>query len=319
MTQFSTNTNAEALRLKRYLLGGLSAEEQEKLERRLLTDNLFYEQIEITEEELIDWYLCEDLSMEEREGFERHFLLASDRRQRLRFARMFARYLAARPLQSSSWKERVAPWLGDLDNHYQAAAYSLAATLCIVALGAAWMTFKGVQWRRELHELQTQASLRPSPVTQPTSDEKIGAGFQQVRNQRNALAGEVVRLAKANDRRSSASIIPIQLLPGLLRDSSPDGFKRVEIPYGVIVLRLVLDVGNDVRYRYQASLDSRAGLELARWESLTARNVRGGVEVTIETPAVLLPSGDYQITLRGLPDEGKSEATRRYYFRIVKS
>jgi len=61
-------------RLKRFLLGNVTAEEDAQLEDRLFDDSDFVRQLAIVEEELIDDYLCERLTGAERDRFENHFL-----------------------------------------------------------------------------------------------------------------------------------------------------------------------------------------------------------------------------------------------------
>ena len=81
--------------LSQYLLGQLTPERQSPLEERLLTEAAFHEELTIAEDELIDRYLAGDLAPAERQSFEAHFLLAPERRRKLRFARTLRRYVAA--------------------------------------------------------------------------------------------------------------------------------------------------------------------------------------------------------------------------------
>jgi CHAT domain-containing protein/Tfp pilus assembly protein PilF len=82
--------------LKSYLLGELSEEDERRpLEERLLTDEDFFEELLITEDELIDDYLKNALTDEEKRRFEDHFLLTAERQQKLRFAKALKRYVSA--------------------------------------------------------------------------------------------------------------------------------------------------------------------------------------------------------------------------------
>ena len=79
--------------LKQYLLGQLSQEEQKQLEVRLLTDQQFLEELLMVEDDLIDDYLDDSLSEQEREKFEQHFLSTTERREELSFAKALRRYV----------------------------------------------------------------------------------------------------------------------------------------------------------------------------------------------------------------------------------
>lgn len=61
-------------RLKRFLLGNVTSEEEAQLEDRLFDDSDFVRQLAVVEEELIDDYLCGRLTDDERIRFESHFM-----------------------------------------------------------------------------------------------------------------------------------------------------------------------------------------------------------------------------------------------------
>ncbi len=88
-------TNAgDSNEIRRYLLGGLTEEEGQGVEQRLLTDEDFFEELLFVEEELTDQYLKEGLDEDERRAFEGHFLSTPERRRKLRFAKALNRYVS---------------------------------------------------------------------------------------------------------------------------------------------------------------------------------------------------------------------------------
>lgn len=80
------NTNDQA-RIREYLLGRLSDEEQEKIEERLMVDDELFEELEISKDELIEEYSAGELSQAEHEWFERNYLASPEGRQRYTFSR----------------------------------------------------------------------------------------------------------------------------------------------------------------------------------------------------------------------------------------
>ena len=85
--------------IRRYLLGVTQQEEQPQIEERLLTDSGFYEELLITEDDLIDEYLEGKLSPSEQRDFEEHFLSTPERQKKLRFAGALKKYVAEKQSQ----------------------------------------------------------------------------------------------------------------------------------------------------------------------------------------------------------------------------
>jgi hypothetical protein len=77
--------------LRQYLLGQVAGDQQEIIEKHLLTDDEFFEELEIAEDELIDDYLSNELSPDRRQRFEQFFLMAPERQDQLKFARALVR------------------------------------------------------------------------------------------------------------------------------------------------------------------------------------------------------------------------------------
>jgi anti-sigma factor RsiW len=98
--------------LRQYLLGDLTQPAQQRVEQRLLTEDDFFEELLLGEEELIDDYVGGNLSVEDRLKFERHFLSTPERHRQLRFARAFRRYAARsneRVVGESAKAQALAP------------------------------------------------------------------------------------------------------------------------------------------------------------------------------------------------------------------
>src|SRR5947209_19278956 len=88
---FHAENNEE---LRQYLLGDLIGEAQRRVEERLLTEPDFLEELLLGEEELVDDYVGDGLSGDERLKFERHFLSTPERRRQFGFALALDRYVS---------------------------------------------------------------------------------------------------------------------------------------------------------------------------------------------------------------------------------
>jgi hypothetical protein len=80
-------------KIREYLLGKLADEVRAEVELRLLDDKEFFDELLILEDELVDDYVAGRLRESDRTQFENHFLNAPERQARLRFGRVFNRYL----------------------------------------------------------------------------------------------------------------------------------------------------------------------------------------------------------------------------------
>lgn len=109
--------------IKQYLLGRLSEEEQTPLEERLLTDDDFFERLNLAEEELIDEYLAGALPAKDRERFDNHFITAPERQQKLRFSKALRKYV------TTPRRIVYGPWARIFSNSY----LRMAASIIIVA------------------------------------------------------------------------------------------------------------------------------------------------------------------------------------------
>jgi hypothetical protein len=120
--------------LRRYLLGNLAPDACEGIEKQLFSaDRIFWERLRDAEDVLIDDYLWDELRNEERDRFERHFLLSSERRSKMEFARALRVYARSAGLARPRFWQR-------LRNPIPAPAWAVAAAALLLAVlpGALW-------------------------------------------------------------------------------------------------------------------------------------------------------------------------------------
>jgi hypothetical protein len=132
----SQMNDKDLLQLKEYLLGKTSDEVREQLEQKLMTVDEVYDEVEAAEAELIDEYLRNELSAADRAKFEEHFLAVPERRENVRFAQAFQRYLSALPQpvpSQNSFFDRV--WT--FQPFFVRAAAAFAVVLIVV--GGVWI------------------------------------------------------------------------------------------------------------------------------------------------------------------------------------
>jgi hypothetical protein len=80
--------------IKKYLLGELAEEEQTKVEIRLLTDQRYFNELLLVEDEITDDFLFGTLSDHEQERTKNYFLAIPERRQKLKLVKALEQYAA---------------------------------------------------------------------------------------------------------------------------------------------------------------------------------------------------------------------------------
>ena len=271
------SNNREPEKMKQYLLGKLPPESLTPLEEKLLSDGDFYEQLLITEDDLVDDYLADRLSEPERERFEAHFMISPERRLKVRFGKALRRYILAEGVratppelsQDSSaadkrsrskpgfvfWPFKLGPVL----------ALSFIVTVCLVLFAVSWKVFKGPTFRATVE----QQSQKPM----------------------------IIALVSGSTR--SEGVTP-----------------RVSIPPGVDAVQLQLELKRNDYRTYKAELVGDAGV-LATSEAMKPEGNGGRSVVYLALPAHVLKPGDYQVRLSGISDNGDVEMVDRYPFRVV--
>lgn len=128
--------------IRPYLLGLIQQNEQPQIEERLLTDNEFYEELLIAEDELIDEYLAGKLSASDRRNFEAHFLITPEREQKVRFGRALKKYAADKARQSAPTPQWWSYPAAFLSSRKTAASLAFAAAVLLLVVGISWLAVK---------------------------------------------------------------------------------------------------------------------------------------------------------------------------------
>jgi len=159
----------ESQKIKDYLLGRAPEIVQADVEQRLLADDQFFEELTICEDELVDQYLLGRLTEAEKMRFESYFLIAPERRERLRFGNLLNKYLESQdrfapiPVRRKSKVGLFWPLRRPV------MAYSLIACL-VLALAAGWV------W----YQVRTISPRQTLTVTLSPGEMRSGGSVQRV-------------------------------------------------------------------------------------------------------------------------------------------
>ena len=265
--------------LRKYLLGSLPPGEIAALEERLLTDAVFYDELLMVEDELIDQYLSGEQSPAERESFEAHFALAPERQQKVRFARALKKYLSSTNeaeakdviIAEPSSSELVSA--ADPDKNQRPffpflqrnpiLAYSLAATFVLVIGIVSWTT------------LNRSGSHEPGQV------------------------------------------LAVVLTPGLSRSVDGREIKKISIPPGTDTLELQLELPKVEYATYRAEVLRSDRTMVSMIEGLRPATATANRPITVPLSASLFKRDDYSVKLGGKRPDGVYEDVASYVFRVL--
>jgi hypothetical protein len=309
-------------RLIQYLLGELSEEEQTRLEERFFTDDEYFNHLLVVEDDLIDDYVHDELSQQQRARFESYFLASPQRRQRVEFARALMRTASEAAVAESPSLVTTHPeptsrrpfWPAFLRFQNPAQRFMMAA-VGLVALGGGWLFIETRHLRTQLQQLQTerqswhgqQQDLQRQIAQQRQRHDALAAQLQHGRDQIARLEQELAQL-----RPSPLTMLSFVLSPVQSRGVNEP--KRLIIPPGAHVLRFQLDIEEGTRYkRYRAVLRRAQGDEIWSQDVPPSRSNA----VVLKLPAGILSEGKYQLTLKGSAAKGIFEEVDYYEF-VVK-
>ena len=212
--------------LRRYLLHDITDEEEAAIEQRLLSDDAFFQELEVMREELVDEYVAEQLTAKERASFKNGFLASPAGKKHLAFAQTLNHYFSSHSgaRSKSRWTDRSnAFWTSRTNLLKTAAAFAgvvLVATILLLSRPdspqsyvthtlASSSSTRGDQVEEKTFKLKDQGLrailLLPSPTT---SETKYRA---QLLNDKGEVENSVG--IAASDTKSVTVEIPAKSLP----------------------------------------------------------------------------------------------------------
>lgn len=292
----------------RYLLGDLPEEALIQVEDRAFSDQEYLRLIEAVETDLIDAYVRNQLSADERRQFEGRFLASVERRKKLEFAQAWSRVAdeakaapqdsraADRQEARRSWREMFAFLRGP------APAFAMAAVAVLLVGVSVWQAAQSSKLRSRVGELEAERS------TQQQRE-------QTLKNNLDAERARVDELSSQLQHGSPAMVATLTLLPGSLRDASVRPEIRIAPSAQIARLEIQL-VPKDKYPQYRAELRTQRGDEVLTRNNLHEQPGRGGRSVLLEIPASAIGSGEYELTLQGKVAPEQFEDLAYYRFSV---
>jgi hypothetical protein len=215
----------EEVELRRYLLGELALEERVAVEERLFLDDGYTRLAQSVEDELVDEYAHQDLTGDERERFESHFLATPEHRDDLHIAQALKRYIDSEtgsglttpapvvvsPVRGHGGvpridKERGLSFFPSFFAHRPAVGLSLAAALLITLTLVVWLTIRPMRSPGGGGApLQAQG---PAPTETAPPEQQGAPGGGLPANSSNAGSVETAKQQGGNETRADVKSRP---------------------------------------------------------------------------------------------------------------
>ena len=176
-------SNHDQARIREYLLGHLSDEEQQRIEERLMTEDDLFEELEISKGELIEEYCAGELNQNEHDWFEGHYLASAEGKQRYTFALALNCFKPPlpEPRRRSLFERLVSffktqPWV----------IATVAAAAFVIAIAVGWQQFSHTALQRSFAINLTNSALSrsagdedplPAKVTLPPDTSELTASL----------------------------------------------------------------------------------------------------------------------------------------------
>ncbi|MGH9874444.1 MAG: hypothetical protein ACRD9S_18470 [Pyrinomonadaceae bacterium] len=305
----------------RYVLGTLASPDVDRIDEALFGDDAKLEELEAVETDLIDAYVREELSAENRKQFEARLQISPALTKRVRFADALKGKIAESAIEVEPRPEPEPKWWKILFAQPVFAA-AVAASL-IVAAGGVPLFLAWRNLRNESNRIASEraASAQESKARQQqttelqTKAEQLAAELQTERTQRTEDRKLIEQLQEANatGRSLSSSIASILLTPGALRSAGEAPEIIVRTGTTKVQLRLSSDANGFSSYNVTVETDE--GRVVVSQNRLTTH--RG--LLTIAVPARRLAAGDYLVRVSGVRPSGQVESLNEYQFRVLKT
>ncbi len=285
----------DEVRARQFLLGELPPEEEGQIQELAFQDCDTFAFLESVENDLIDEFIQGDLSSEEEERFESHFLSQPGSRNNLKTSQVLQRHLDR--IEDVPRPRKFSLILG----------WSIAvAAVLLIALLAAIIVF--VRQGRQSSEIETGSG---KPIVTPSQQLKISPSLTPTTSPPPYVENKPKSLNPEKQKRPAiyALLSPSALARG-------EGAQELSLPSNGSSMTIELALITQGKFTtYEATLENEGGTVLDRWSDLRKEVLTSGEALKIEVRTALLkPHEFYRVVVSGASSAGKTEEIARYPF-----
>jgi hypothetical protein len=315
------NRNIDEL-MERYLLGELSEEESERMERQYLSDPDYFDELLAVEDDLLDEYARGELQGRRRQQFERRLLTTPRQRERLRDAQvLMARLGSGQVLVSLDRKRQERSSRSSFfSQHKLGVALPLALAAIVLLAGAGWLVARTARLQEQVERMRAEQSategreqeLRERLAGEQKEKEDL---LRQLQQANEAGGSHVPKGEIPPEKRIEPNTVTFALAVALMRGGEASTFV---LPSDIEIVQLEIQVA-DAPYRsYRADVQTADGETVYRQSGLVARRTQRGKAIRLRIPSRLLHGRDFILKASGLAAQGDFEDAGLYSFRILR-
>lgn len=282
-------------RIIQYLIGEASEQEQSLIEQQYFADAEFLNEVQSVCEEIIDDYLGDAMSIEERARFEKRLQSLPFLSEQVETARTLSHYR-----QVSANSNPVRAVIAALGKGWNMSAFwprlAGVGVACGLLIAGIWY---GRQWFQsgspELSPNTVAQATVPLPISpNPSAESATAAGVPSA----PVLPSPPVAKSSRSSVKKPA-VLPVVASLFLSADvvRSENQLPQLSLPALDGQLRLQLELYSAERKVYQAELQTSQGRTLRTWRSVKAISSEQISIVELLIPTDQLPRGEYLITL----------------------
>jgi hypothetical protein len=293
------------------------------------TEDPELEEFAIAEDELIDAYVRNELSADERKLIEKVLRNSPRLAERVRFANMLAK--AAVDSVQPNPKPIIPPWWKLFIGFVERPAFrtALAACVVIVLVGGAAVLAGWIKLRNESQRVETERAaleqrrqeLEKTTTEQQSRSNQLSAELQMEKEKREHDQKKIEELQRALNQTEQpgslttpSTFATILLFSGLTRGES--GGNELIVSPGTVTVKLNLVLDSDEYPSYKVIIRNAQTIAAQR-AGLKPRRSRSNQIITVQIPAKLLTPGDYTVRLSGVSSSGAIEPVADYAFRVT--
>jgi len=331
----------EAAQRTRFLLGGGTEAERERLEAEFFADDDAFQQMIAAEDDLIDAYARGGLTDSERRQFEQRFMNSSAGRERVCFARAFVAATVPQKVPAVVPVTPPAPgFFASIFGNTAGLRVAFAALAIAVLVGFPWLLVERSRLNRELVELReqhTRLSQQAEALQRAAEAEKLKntETLAQLKDLQDRLAVTGNQNTKAapepgkrnanidsggtyavdvRNESSTPENVVFDVNPGATRGGAGNTL-RVSKNAKSIMLRLGLEAESS-REEYRVVIETAEGRAVKSMDFKVASGSHDRVNLPVLS-ARELRAGDYVVTLSGKRPDNTFERVASYSFRVV--
>lgn len=319
---------------RRFLLGEMEENEREEFEGQFILDEELFENLRITEDELIEEYVRGSLSVTEKNKFEANFLTTEKRRQLVEFTRQMLAQLKGKEVAVAEVKKTAL--VAENPSFFEAVlaffkqpsfALGTAFAVLLLILGS-WFLLRNPNQPIDVAKDKTPSpvpSISVSPIPQVSENNNVGNVNSLVNsNNKNAESNNQRPKVDSNLNKNSENtnkekpiqspsnpvVVTLALFAGGVRGEGKTNELNLSKDSSGANLQLNLESQDYKTYR--AEIIDQNGNVIYRSGKLTAKSSKINTFVSAKN----LKRGDYIVKVYGKNAQNQDESVADFQFRV---